>query len=134
MVVNAQQAGRRLRERARRGLLLAVIVCLTSGAVLAGMELWDSAHEEEAAAAILSAEVVPVEQILEDIRKRFVDPHVLALELEQEWRPSGRIWVYEAKILIPDGDVLEVEYDARSLEVIDLKSPTPEGRNRGSGD
>ena len=43
--------------------------------------------------------------------------------LERERRDGGRIWIYEAKILMPDGDVFEVEYDARSLEVLDLKGP-----------
>ncbi len=81
------------------------------------------AGAEEEQDAIRSGQAVPVADVLADIRKRFADSRVLTLELDQEWRPTGRIWVYEAKILKPDGEVLEVEYDARSLEVIDLKRP-----------
>ena len=54
---------------------------------------------------------------------------VLKVELDQEWRITGRIWVYEAKILTPEGDVLKVEYDARSLELIEVERPKPKRRH-----
>ncbi len=88
----------------------------------------DDDDEEKAAR---SSEVVPVEQLLGVIRQRF-DGRILKVELDQEWRIGGRIWVYDVKILTPEGEVLKLEYDARSLELIELQRPNSKAvRQRG---
>jgi len=80
-----------------------------------------------------SGEVVPMEQLLSKIRQT-IDGRVLKVDLEQEWRVGGRIWVYEAKIITPDGDVLKLEYDARTLEVLELKGRHRKQRDRDTED
>ena len=49
---------------------------------------------------------------------------MLKIELEHE-DEGGVPWVYEVKLLTPQGDVLELAYDAATLELIGL-----EGRYR----
>jgi uncharacterized membrane protein YkoI len=101
------------------------VLLLAGGAMLlaflAGIDPGAGADEDEN--AIRAEEVATVVDLLAAIRERFADGRVLKLDLERETRDGGRLWVYEAKILMPDGDVFEVEYDARSLEVLDLHGP-----------
>jgi uncharacterized membrane protein YkoI len=48
------------------------------------------------------------------------------LKVELEHKDEGEApWVYEVKLLTPQGDVLELAYDAATLELIGL-----EGRYR----
>ena len=108
-----------------RGFLLAAggLTCLTW---LAGLH--PGAAAEEGKPAVRAEDVVPVVELLAAIRERFSEGRVLKLDLERERRPDGHlwVWVYEAKILMPDGDVFEVEYDALSLEVLEVSSPGDE--------
>jgi uncharacterized membrane protein YkoI len=90
-------------------------------ALLAGMD--PDARAERESDAIRSEDLVPVVELLAAIHERFADGRVLKLDLEREGRPSGAIWVYEVKILMPNGDVFEVEYNARSLELLDVEGP-----------
>lgn len=121
-IVPAHRVGRTLRRRRSRRLLL--LLLLAGLALLAGMDPDAGADERED--AIRAEEVAPVVELLAAIRERFAEGRVLKLDLERERRPAGRFWVYEAKILMPDGDVFEVEYDARSLEVLELNRPGDE--------
>ncbi len=119
----AHRVVRSQRKRRSRGIL-PLAGSLIWLAWLAGMH--PGAAAEEGDPAIRAEDVVPVVELLAAIRERFAEGRVLKLELERERRPSGRIWVYEAKILMPEGDVFEVEYDARSLEVLELNRPGDE--------
>lgn len=78
-----------------------------------------------------AGDVVALEKLLDRIRQDF-DGRVLEIEIEQEWRQGGRIWVYEAKLLTPKGHVLKLDYDAKSLELLELKGWR--GRHRRAGD
>ncbi len=121
-IVASDRVVRSLRTRWSRGLLL-----LVGGLIwLAWPGLHPGAAAEEGEPAIRAEDVVPVVELLAAIRERFAEGRVLKLDLERERRPDGGLWVYEAKILMPDGDVLEVEYDARSLEVLELNRPGDE--------
>ena len=98
---------------------------LASAVAVAGMNNWGSADDNEDEDGVpRPGEVVPMEQLLGKIRQS-IEGRILKVDLEQEWRVGGRIWVYEAKIITPDGDVLKLEYDARTLEVLEFK-----GRHR----
>ena len=120
----------RVRSRGpTRGSLL--LSCLVVVAVLVAMNPQAVAEDDEEKAAIRSGEIAPLEQLLGEIRQRF-DGRILKVELDQEWRIGGRIWVYDVKILTPEGEVLKLEYDARSLELIELQRPKSKAvRQRG---
>lgn len=85
---------------------------------------WDDDAQPQA------GEVVPLEALLARVREDF-DGRILEVEIEQEWRQGGRIWVYEAKLLTPKGRVLKLEYDAKSLELLELKGRRERHRRRG---
>jgi uncharacterized membrane protein YkoI len=75
--------------------------------------------------ALEEGEARPIEEVLARVGATFPG-RVLKVELE---RRRDRAWAYEVKLLTPEGDVLELEYDAATLELLKL-----EGRYRGRED
>jgi uncharacterized membrane protein YkoI len=45
---------------------------------------------------------------------------ILEVELEQEEYGDKDIWIYEIKMLTRRGRVIELEYDAATLELLDI--------------
>ncbi|HYD29947.1 MAG TPA: PepSY domain-containing protein [Azospirillaceae bacterium] len=68
---------------------------------------------DRAERALRSGEVMPLGRILEAIERDF-QGDFLEVELEGE---HGR-WVYEVKLLSPQGSVLKLVYDARTAELL----------------
>ena len=110
----------------RRRLAAILLYALIAGAPLA--QAWADDEDEEAAeAALARGDARPVQDLLQRVRSKFAGS-VLKIELEHE--DEGEVpWVYEVKLLTPEGDVLELGYDAATLELIEL-----EGRYRESED
>jgi uncharacterized membrane protein YkoI len=86
----------------------------------------DKGDHERARAAVRSGEVLPLPQLLERLQRSHPG-QVLELELEQE---DGR-WIYEVKLLQADGQLLKLELDARSAEVLRLRRKDRGGRSAG---
>ncbi len=72
-----------------------------------------------ARAAVQAGEVLPLPALLERLQRTHPG-QVLELELE---RDDGR-WVYEVKLLQADGQLLKLELDARTAQVLKVK-PRP---------
>lgn len=89
-----------------------LLAFLAAGLVLATRPALAHDHDR-ARAAREAGEVVPYAAILEAVERDFVG-RVLEAELERE---KGR-WIYEIKLLAPDGQVLKLDYDARSRELL----------------
>ena len=70
--------------------------------------------------SVESGEVVPLERLLTHIRKDF-GGRILEVELERENHAGDLSWVYEAKVLTPDGRVLKLEYDASTMQLLKVK-------------
>jgi uncharacterized membrane protein YkoI len=106
-----------------RRRLAAILLCaLIAGAPLA--QPWADDDDEKAAeAALARGEARSVQELLQRVRSKFAGS-VLKIELEHEDEGDAP-WVYEVKLLTPQGDVLELAYDAATLELIGL-----EGRYR----
>ena len=105
------------------GLAASILVALAPFAAAFG----DDDDDEAAKAALARGDARPVEELLRRVEANFPG-RVLKVELEDEG--NGEVtWIYEVKLLTSEGDVLELEYDARSLELIAL-----EGRYRDSED
>ncbi|HSF10052.1 MAG TPA: PepSY domain-containing protein [Nitrospirales bacterium] len=64
----------------------------------------------------LKAEVVPVQQLFQKVQKEF-EGIILELELEEE----DLRWIYEVKVLTPQGNVLKIDYDAKTMAVLTVK-------------
>lgn len=75
----------------------------------------DDDHER-ARAAVRAGEVLPLPAVLERLQRSHPG-QVLELELERE---DGR-WIYEVKLLQADGQLLKLDLDARTAQVLSVK-------------
>ena len=78
------------------------------------------AGHERAREARLRGEIRPIAEILHHIGEQ-IPGQVIGLELEREKHAGQPVWIYEIKILTPDGRRLEVEVDARNGEILELE-------------
>ncbi len=78
------------------------------------------ADHERAREARLRDEIRPIAEILHQISAQ-VPGEVIGIELEREKHAGRRIWIYELKILTPDGRRLEVEVNARDGRILELE-------------
>lgn len=67
-------------------------------------------------AAVRSGEIAPLENVLKAVRRE-LDAQVIEIELDDD---DGR-WIYKVKLLAPDGRVVKLEYDARTLALLKRK-------------
>jgi hypothetical protein len=94
-----------------------------------------SGDEDEASRrqAIEAGAIAPLEQLLARLGERFPG-RILKVELEREDDRPGPGWVYEVKLLTPSGNVLKLEYDARTLALIEVKGRHDDHRRRDADD
>jgi len=96
---------------AKGGVALALLL---AGLAVAGER--PGADQDRARAAVQAGEVMPLPALLERVQRSHPG-QVLRVELE---RDDGR-WIYELRLLQPDGRLLKLEVDARSGEVLEAK-------------
>lgn len=112
-----------IHRRRLAALIASVLLALAPFAQTLG----DDEQEEAAEAALARGDARPVHELLQRVRSKFRGS-VLKVELERE--EKGEVpWVYKVKLLTPEGDVLELGYDAATLELVVL-----EGRYRENED
>ncbi len=92
-------------------LVLALLAVLSVATAEAG-----EAEHERARREVLAGEILPLRAILERAEADYPG-HFLEAELE---RKRGRA-IYEIKVLTTAGRVLELEYDARSGELLEVE-------------
>lgn len=100
----------------RRACLLAALVVLAAPGAWAG----DDKDQDRVRDAVRAGEVMPFDTLRERLRRSHPGD-VLELDLEQE---HGR-WIYEVKLLQPDGRIVKLEVDARSGEVLRERQRKP---------
>lgn len=71
---------------------------------------------ERARAARESGDIMPLEEILPGVERRFPG-EIVKVELERE---DGR-WIYEIKLIDRDGRLVQLEIDARDGAVLDME-------------
>jgi uncharacterized membrane protein YkoI len=76
----------------------------------------DSRDHERARAAVEAGQVLPLPTLLERLRRTHPG-QVLELELE---RDDGR-WIYEVKLLQANGQLLKLDVDAATAQVLEVK-------------
>jgi uncharacterized membrane protein YkoI len=101
-------------RHARPGIALAAL--LLTG--LAQPSAWssDSRDHERARAAVEAGQVLPLPTLLERLRRTHPG-QVLELELE---RADGR-WIYEVRLLQANGQLLKLEVDAATAQVLEVR-------------
>lgn len=92
----------------RRALILAGLGLPAAPALAQGRR-----DHERARAALEAGEIRPLAEVLTDIERRYMG-RVIEAELE---RDDGQ-WLYELKLLPPNGRVFSLEVDARTGEVL----------------
>jgi uncharacterized membrane protein YkoI len=113
------------RARALVALLMAAGLRL---AIASPAETDDDNHDNQR--PLEAREAAPLQQLLARIRQDFAAT-VLQVELENKTSGRERRSVYEVKVLTPEGDVLKLEYDARTLELLALKGHYEHHRDNG---
>jgi uncharacterized membrane protein YkoI len=98
----------------RRPVLAALLLAgLTSPAAWGG----EKRDHERARAAVQAGQVLPLTALLERLQQTHPG-QVLELELE---RDDGR-WIYEVKLLQADGQLLKLDVDAATGQVLKVKA------------
>lgn len=83
----------------------------------------DDDDQERARAAMLSGEVRPLRDLLAVIETLY-EGEIIEVELEDDedglWTIDGQdpIFLYEIKLLTPQGNVMKLEFDARTLDLL----------------
>lgn len=130
----------RVSRRAALRCVAAAPMALAALAALATPSAWASrkGDHDQARAAVQAGEVLPLPTLLERLQRTHPG-RVLELELELEdsdderaaGRKRGR-WVYEIKLLQADGQLLKLEVDAATAEVLKVKRESARSdRKRG---
>lgn len=106
---------------------LAVAAWALCAAALVAPSAAASGHDDHdrARQAVQAGQVMPLPAVLERLQRE-VPGQVLEVELEQE---RGR-WIYEIKLLTPAGQLTKVKLDARTAEVLRIKSRDDQGPGR----
>jgi uncharacterized membrane protein YkoI len=95
---------------------------LMTSLVLAGLlampmaQASDKDHER-ARQAVQAGQVMPLPAVLEKLAVTHPG-QVLEVELERERRESNEVWVYEIRLLQTDGQLMKLELDAKTAEVL----------------
>ena len=103
-----------------RSLLAAAALLGAGGLFVSGASAGERVRVEEIRQLRESGQILSAEDIL--ARSRSLQPgQVVGLELERE---DGR-WIYEVKLLQPGGQLLKLEVDASTGEVIGRRERPP---------
>lgn len=96
----------------------------------------DSDHER-ARAAMESGEIVPLTVILEKVESLY-EGSIIEVELEDEDDDDDEYgegfsgFIYEIKLLTPQGNLLKLEFDARTTEILKIKGHGEEKARKDS--
>ena len=98
---------------------MCLAACVLWAAALAVPSAWASGKEDHdrARQAVQAGQVLPLPVVLERLQRE-VPGQVLEVELEQE----RERWIYEIKLLTPAGQLTKVKLDARTAEVLRVRS------------
>ena len=105
--------------RARPVLRKALAACVCGACALAVLPVAasDKHDHDRARQAVQAGQVLPLPTVLDHLQRE-VPGQVLEVELEQG--RSG--WIYEIKLLTPAGQLTKVKLDARTAQVLRIKS------------
>ncbi len=103
-------------DHGKRWRLAACVLCAAALAVPSAGASGKDDHDR-ARQAVQAGQVLPLPTVLERLQRE-VPGQVLEVELEQE----RERWIYEIKLLTPAGQLTKVKLDARTAEVLRVRS------------
>ena len=106
-------------RRASTTSVVTILVWMVGFGVCAarGSAVWASPDHERARQALQAGEIMPLDKILAVVTQTHPG-QILEVELDQERRPGGKVWVYEVKGIASDGKIFKLKIDARTGEVV----------------
>lgn len=110
MLCHLTKLRRRFRQRYCRSVTAGVLAILLVGSAV-GDQPWESLHGE-----VRRGEVVPLEAILD-----WLDAHYIGDVLEVEVERDGGYVEYEIKLLGPQGQVVEFEFDGHTGQLMSIE-------------
>jgi uncharacterized membrane protein YkoI len=96
-------------------VLPAAVFIIVSVAAIAAADEQDRARQ-----AYQAGEVVELAQILGRVKSRF-EGKMLEIELDERRSNRRSPWVYTVKMLTPRGNVITIQLNAKTMEVLDVK-------------
>ncbi|MGM9424888.1 PepSY domain-containing protein [Hydrogenophaga sp. MI9] len=100
--------------------VLVAVVLGASGLLATTASARDRGDHERAREAVMSGQILPLSTVLQKLEREQAG-QVLEIELE----PSADRWVYEVKLLQASGQLLRLEVDATTGEVIGRRVRPP---------
>ena len=111
----------RKRHRSCQMPALALVGLIVLGLMSApGAVRADSKDQHRAQKALKAGQIVPLRKMLGSVEDRY-EGDVLEVELDDERVNGVKIWIYEIKLLTPEGAVLKLEYDAKTMVLLGVK-------------
>lgn len=99
----------------------------------------DNEDQERARQAMLSGEVRPLSELLERVESTYAGD-IIEVELEEDddgaWLgpDGGAVFLYEIKLLTPQGNLVKLEYNAKNLELLTVDGHDSESALKDSDD
>jgi uncharacterized membrane protein YkoI len=103
-----------------RALLGVVLATLLASPGPAGIAVADEEDHDRARAALKAGEIQPLREIMSSVQVR-CGGRVIEAELEEGSRDGRRMWLYQLRMLMPRGDVLRLDVDAATKEILKVK-------------
>jgi|SRR5271169_13726 len=85
----------------------------------AGLALAGDDHEL-AREALTSGQIRPLGEIVNSVQSR-CRGKVIEVELERTAREGGDLWLYQLRMMMPKGDILRLDVDAATTEILKVK-------------
>ncbi|NMM36998.1 MAG: peptidase M4 [Glaciimonas sp.] len=102
-----------------RLLLMSVLLASAAG----GLRADDDDQHDRARAAMAAGQIKPLGEILYQVEQRYMG-RVVKTELERD----NEIWIYELKLLPPNGRVYKLKINAQTGRIIGSKGQVQEKR------
>lgn len=97
-----------------------IAALMLAGLLAAPVAQADDRDHERARQAVQAGQVMPLPALLEKLALTHPG-QVLELELEHERKTDRSPWIYEIKLLQTDGQLVKLELDAKTAEVLRSK-------------
>jgi len=107
-------------EKSMRQLLAVVPTALLLLSAVSGAAAADDSDHERAREALKAGEIRPLKDIVGTVQSR-CGGRVIEVELARRSRDGRRIWLYQIRMLTPKGDVLGLDVNAATTEILEVK-------------
>ncbi len=114
-----------------KALCIALYMALAAAICTLSLPVGAVAGEHDRPRSLYEAgEIVSYGQILDCVRRAYAG-QVLATGLAESRRTGHRVrWVYSVKLLTPQGNVLMLRLDAKTMDILEVRGHGVQGRRK----